>query len=387
MPFNCVISMFLVINLIFSQTALSQTIIRGVIKDAENSESIVAVSIRDLNSNKSVISNSNGEFEIEIEHLPTKLQVSHISYQTNKIDLKSDSYLKVNLLSRTILLPELVIDNRADQIIANVIRENALNKTNQYYKAFYQKVSLQAGTYTKIHEVFFNVLWSKYGIQRWQPTNSRFAELKKQDFNFSNLFSQSMYFTRTIDSTVNYPLNNYPSSVNTIYKVDKFINTEDGNKIAVIKCEALSETLNSFRGNVFVNMSNYALLRIEGTYQFHQEQYNSITKVVMNYRHSKELGISLFDNSQIEYELTFKDSSQPKFVEKAWLIFIEQIPQREFNSNKSRSPIFYSDIKKIKHIKYDTNFWSKNIPIKHTKLEEEVIKRFERKGQFKSNFN
>jgi hypothetical protein len=38
-------------------------------------------------------------------------------------------------------------------------------------------------------------------------------------------------------------------------------------------------------------------------------------------------------------------------------------------------------------VPYNSEFWKKNIPIKHTKIEEEVIKELERKGQFKSNFN
>jgi hypothetical protein len=74
-----------------------------------------------------------------------------------------------------------------------------------------------------------------------------------------------------------------------------------------------------------------------------------------------------------------------KNVETAWLYFSDEIPS--LGEGKKYSSKFLDDLKIYGEVPYNSEFWKKNIPIKHTKIEEEVIKELERKGQFKSNFN
>ena len=51
-------------------------------------------------------------------------------------------------------------------------------------------------------------------------------------------------------------------------------------------------------------------------------------------------------------------------------------------------PYIYKSFLRDNLIRYHRNpeYWKQNIPIKQTKIEEEIIKYFEKKGEFKSNF-
>ncbi len=91
----------------------------------------------------------------------------------------------------------------------------------------------------------------------------------------------------------------------------------------------------------------------------------------------------IFDNIYLRQIYTNRWTRQ-KNVENAWLYFNDEIPN--LGEGKKYGGLFLDDLKIYEEVSYDSEFWKKNVPIKHTKIEEDVIKELERKGQFKSNF-
>ncbi len=378
---------FLLIFIIssFSSNLYSQFVIKGIVKDSSDKALLIGASIRDEVLGKGTVTNENGEFELILESLPSNLVISHVSYQTKKVKVNVSDFLTVNLTQRTILLPEIVVGNEAEKIMNEVIKNVSRDKDTYNYKAFFQKISLDGDTFTKIHELFFDVQYKNGGVQRIHPTNSRYAELTNQRFEHVNLFRQSLYYVRMIDSTLNFPIS--PQLQNTrSYKLDSYLLTETGNRIAVINCKIISNS-SSFVGQIFVDTDINSLQRIEGTFYDENQLVQSQTEIVLNYRINEKSGLASFDHLQLIYTLQTKGIEQLTFTEKAWLLFLEEFPKEQFENTKSYSPFQKSIQKKIKQTPYSSQFWNTNIPIKHTNISQEVIQEIEKNGLFKSNYN
>ena len=70
--------------------------------------------------------------------------------------------------------------------------------------------------------------------------------------------------------------------------------------------------------------------------------------------------------------------------DEVWLYFLEET--EELNIKNSMPAFSKDDFSLLKESQYNKVFWEKSSPIKQTKIEEEIIKYFEKKGEFKSNF-
>jgi hypothetical protein len=107
-----------------------------------------------------------------------------------------------------------------------------------------------------------------------------------------------------------------------------------------------------------------------------------ITDVDINFKESKE-GYSVFDHLFIS-DRAHRRLQNYKNEDKIWFYFINE--SQEFEIKDSRPAFVLKDIKILNETAYNPEYWKQNIPIKQTKIEEEIIKYFEKKGEFKSNF-
>lgn len=366
--------------------SFSQQQITGIIIDSLSKQPISGVGVIEINSKNGTITNENGEFQITVEKLPVILNFSHVSYQQKQKKVNTTDFQEIQLPIAIIKLAEVKTGNPAISIINNTIRK-ALNDTlkRHYFKAFYQKVSSFNGKYTKLQEMFLNVSWGQFGVDKWQPTNVRYAQMEVQKYTVPNISVLSFLHSSIIFKRTFFPLNIVDITETYTFKLKHYINPGSEKEIAVISCKpkAKESAYPQFEGEIFIWTSKDNLCRILGEYNYPKSRNVSrIISLDINYKEDSN-GFSLFDNLYLSEKVGKKLSSEQN-IEKVWFFFYEEI---EGLSKETIYPAFVeNDMKIIKEAPYNASFWEKNIPIKHTKLEEEIIKYFEKKQQFTSNF-
>jgi len=132
------------IFLIVPYFCFSNINIKGKIVD-KNNVSVPLVNIYIKNTTIGVISNKDGNFEINIpkKYANTTLVFSAMSFETKEIniaELKNDTFITVKLKPRTIVLDEVVL--RAKKLTANEIVKKAFDN---YYKNFPNKPFIAKG--------------------------------------------------------------------------------------------------------------------------------------------------------------------------------------------------------------------------------------------------
>lgn len=371
---------------IYSITSKAQTQISGLILDSLTQKPIVGVSISDVKTGNGTVTNEEGQFQIFLDNMPGKLMISHVSYTKRILEITNRDFLKVNLPITTIQLPEFQTGNPAIAILNAVIRKSLSDTANKhYYKAFYQKVSYFNGKYTKFQQMFMNVSWSQLGVERWQPTNVRYAQLNDQRHDAANAIVVGFLNSSVIHKHSNFPLNTFNITDNYLFKIKHYLNTGTTDEIAVIECKPSKKNKNGikFDGEITIQTNKDLLLKMSGKY---------IYPTTKGYHHSMEIEINFNENkngfSAFNYVLINEKTTRPiqhyKNQDKIWLYFLQETSS--FDYQKSQSAFVSRDRKIITNATYTSEYWNQNIPIKQTKIEEEIIKYFEKKGEFKSNF-
>jgi hypothetical protein len=344
------------------------------------------VSVSDVKTGNGTITNEEGEFRIVLENIPRKLLISHVTYKKRILEVRKSDFIKVNLPIAAIQLPEFQTGNPAVAILNAVIRKAVKDSANKhYYKAFYQKVSYFNGKYTKFQQLFTNVAWSQLGVERWQPLNIRYGQLERQRHFPQNMIVVPFLYSAVFKNHKNFPLNAIDISSNYNFSIKHYLNIGTPDELVVIKCKPSKSNINivKFEGEVVVNSQKDLLTRIKGTYsQKPQKGLRIITDVDINFKESKE-GYSVFDHLFIS-DRAHRRLQNYKNEDKIWFYFINE--SQEFEIKDSRPAFVLKDIKILNETAYNPEYWKQNIPIKQTKIEEEIIKYFERKGEFKSNF-
>jgi len=382
------VSLFIITILILLSfiDSFCQQQITGVIIDSHSKQPISGVGVIEVASKNGTITNENGEFQITVEKLPVKLIFSHVSYQQKQKEVSNTNFQQIELPVAIIQLAEVKIGNPAISILNNTIRKSLRDTlTRHYFKAFYQKVSSFSGKYTKLQEMFLNASWGQFGIDKWQPTNVRYAQMDIQKFIVPNISVLSFLHSGIIFKRPNFPLNIVDITETYTFKLKHYINPGSELEIAVISCKPKSKesAYPQFEGEIFIRSSKDNLCRISGEYIYPKSRNLSRTITLdINYKEDSN-GFSLFDNLYLMEKVGKKISAQQN-IEKVWFFFYDQI---EGFSKEAIYPAFVqNDMKIMKESPYNASFWEKNIPLKHTKLEEEIIKYFEKNQQFTSNF-
>ena len=140
--------LFLFIFLVESQAQKNVTIgkntnsssfatISGSVRDVETGERLIGVAIYVPSTNKGVITDENGEFELKIAKGPHALQVSMIGYTMlfYQVNLLGDGKLKIQLSENSTLLDEISITNKAPD---QNIRATDIGKEYLTVKAIYE---------------------------------------------------------------------------------------------------------------------------------------------------------------------------------------------------------------------------------------------------------
>ena len=106
--------LFIIFQLLSSQTFSQEIVMNGIIIDAENQEPIEFVNIGVLNKNQGTITNPNGEFNLTLpkEYKTDSITISHINYYSIKILAKNFKNQTIFLNPKTTELSEVVVSNK-----------------------------------------------------------------------------------------------------------------------------------------------------------------------------------------------------------------------------------------------------------------------------------
>jgi hypothetical protein len=368
------------------EKVIAQERIQGKVLDEITKKPIRGASIINPTSKSGTLSNEEGEFELTIEAYPTELIFSHVSYQKMSKLVENNSFQKIELPVAVIELAEVQVGNPAVAILNAVIRKAEGDSSKIHYKkAFYQKTSQFKGKYTSIHESFMNVAWSTKGLEEWKPLSVRVAELNQRRYKHQNFLSVVFSKTRIYWEYPFLPLNSVDVTKNYSFAIEGYSSIDTDNELVAISCtpKVKDNKVLQFEGTFYVLTKFDALVSVKGLYTYPLTKWRTTQEVDIKYDIDSANKMVL--NNIYIVETSSHRRSFQKNVETAWLYFSDEIPS--LGEGKKYSSKFLDDLKIYGEVPYNSEFWKKNIPIKHTKIEEEVIKELERKGQFKSNFN
>lgn len=143
-------------------------ILSGTIFDQETRETLPAATVQIVGTYKGTVSNAEGRFELLVDSLPAELFVRFLGYQSQTLQITSDSESELNifLAPSALTLPELVIteDDPALSIMERVIARKQIWSTGLYnFKAqAYTRLSLSNdSSIVMITESVNDVYWDR----------------------------------------------------------------------------------------------------------------------------------------------------------------------------------------------------------------------------------
>jgi hypothetical protein len=157
---------FLLIT-ISAQLSVAQQTLRGQISDAKTGEALEAATVQITGTYRGTISNSEGEFELQIPAFPTELSIRFIGYTSQIVQLSEmPDFLEVKLQPIAVDLREVVVtgEDPAIGIMREVIRRKQIwrDQLDSFQAEAYSRQRLQNDTgIVTITESLSQVYWDK----------------------------------------------------------------------------------------------------------------------------------------------------------------------------------------------------------------------------------
>ena len=155
----------LVLLALLSTPAFSyaQQVIRGVVKNADDSEVVAHASVIVSETDQGTYTNTKGIFELKVSQLPVKLQISSVGYATQEIEVNSEEPITV-LLSRKLDLGQEVVVSAsrvAERILESPVTVDRVNHVairNAAAPNFYEGLSNIKGVDMTTSSITFRTL-------------------------------------------------------------------------------------------------------------------------------------------------------------------------------------------------------------------------------------
>jgi len=365
---------------LFAQT------LKGRVVDETTQQPIVGVGVQVMGSSQGTITNTEGEFALNVTQWPVEVVFSHVSYQKMKKTITENAFQRISLPIAVIQLGEATAGNPAVAIL-NAVVQKAVRDSNEvfHYQTYYQKVSRTGSKFTRIHEAFLNMAWKTTGVTQWQPLQARMAELEESRYRYGNFLFSTFLETVVIRKYEPFPLNIIDITKNYHFKLEGYLHEGTEEEVAVILCTPKkgTEKVTRFEGKIMVLTKWDALLQVTGIYDYPgSRKWKSEKEITVSYRLNEQRKAEI--NYLHQINTTKNRVSQQKHTEEAWLYVTKSLPG--FEAGDVMRPFQTDDREVYKKLTYDPAFWQKNVPIQHTKLQAEVIQAIEKRGAFKSTY-
>ena len=111
------------IALAFLSTLFAQTVLNGLVRDAESGAPLPAANIQIDGTYRGTISNNQGEYQLDITDLPATLKISYIGYRTKQVVLNAPlpGNLDIQLEPVTYTLDEIIVTDEDPAV--NIMRK------------------------------------------------------------------------------------------------------------------------------------------------------------------------------------------------------------------------------------------------------------------------
>lgn len=378
------LSIFSILLLLFPYLIVAQVNVTGKIYDKITRQPIPNCSIFSLDGIQGTLSNEDGEFNLHIKDIKAPIYISHISYKKVSLDISQRQNFEIELEQTSINLPELSVQKSVyNYIRLALLKASKDTLTNYYFKGYLRETSTENSTIKSFNEIIFDAEWNTKGISRWVPRFNRFAINEDVAYKSSHFFN---FYISLIRTGVIARGNLLPTSLLTdirIYDL-KILHTylrDNTDEIIEISCVPKEKKKPYFEGTIVINTTRDNIIQIRGTYFQETSKFN------------------IAKNQTYEYEVNFKETP----TQKAYFDNFTMTTKAKIKSTKieNRTTIFNfepidkipEDLKSIKisqsqlqQKKYDDTFWKSFEIIKYTQLQKEVIEKFQKSGQFISNF-
>ncbi len=93
-------------------SCFGQQVITGQIIDSKNRDPLIGVSIIDQQSSEGTITDIDGQYELTIAQIPTRIEISYIGYNSKTVDITSDNvdrYISTTIQSEAVQLDNVII--------------------------------------------------------------------------------------------------------------------------------------------------------------------------------------------------------------------------------------------------------------------------------------
>lgn len=346
---------------------------------------------------KNTLSNENGEFELQIENLPTKINVTHLNYEPIEIDIREHRYLKIFLKESIKTLPEAKVGNYAIELIKKTIQKVAQDSVfNHFGRGFYQYVGKNQGGYTSLHEIFFDGNFNgRTGIIRWLPTASRY-EIDEVNPGTKNAIYMALINTPP-NIHIHLSVDGKLTKIDDIaqyytFTIDYFLNEGTAEEVAVVFCTPRKKFQTAFTGYFYIKTSNLSVLRVTGKKIILATSNNPFFKVKESYVtmdiQFKEINSTVLLTAMdliINLNLRTGLFANKNSSERLKLIMYDYTVASK-NEYGNLQPFYKTKEYQIFSTTQESpEFWANNSIIKRTPIEVEAIKEFESKKKKSGN--
>jgi len=388
----------------FTQFNYAQEKVIGKVIDAKNGETIPYCNISIESSLMGTVSNELGEFIVEVDSLPVKLVLSHISYGEKVIEISQNSDNVLELQPFTNNLDEVTVLGDKKDFYALELAQKAFQKAHRqsserkYGKAFYRQKSKNGDNYSEFSEIIYDIRYTSKGIEDWGILEGRYA-LKDEFVNNKNYTLLSRLLTPLQPDTdeIFLPLNENMESYYSPRVVD-IIESDEGKIMVVWFKPASHAPKTTFEGEVYINADTYDILKVTGNLEeddldlVRLKEKNSSWK---NYKIAYEISYkidntigSVIDYIKVDQSFDYYKDEKLKYPVSSTsnLIFFEYYVPLSWKKLGGNFKKRKSDWQLLDEIGYNEKFWEDNPIVKRTPVENEVISAFEKDKAFGSIF-
>lgn len=352
--------------------------LNGRILDKATNESIPFVSIFNLTSATYTSTNALGEFIMKDIHFPQTLILSHVSYETDTIEiLKFEEVYTINLNPAVSTLQEVSISSDA---YARMLVEEAWDKlirnsnSLSYGYAFYRMFAKVDSTDSEFQEAIYDVMTNNYKILGSEVKHGRYA-LGKAAFDMNNFSAYTFHWSFLVGTETK--ANHFKLDSVFSIKILSIVDKGNHQKIAEIKItyKNRSKTI------VYIDIDNYNLYKFSRTTYVNELNFRPIirpkivhTTLSLSYCPCNDslMCLEFIDiKLHIEAKVLFKERA----VDMSSHTFFYDMEKRNKNIRYTSNGKD-NDREKYKSAGYDPAFWDNNPIFKRTAAEEAIIRSF-----------
>jgi hypothetical protein len=403
--------LFLLSLLIISLQAICQTTISGKVIDAETNLPLPFVSLGIEDMSIGTLTNIDGKFEISIPKKSICLVFSSIAYKTEKICIaKNDTtkYYLVSLKNQAKELDVFVVTKKkapkVEKLLKKVIANIPTNYPQKPYNAelFYREWLKDSTSYVRLVEAALQT----YDNQGFS-SNKNMSEIvtEVQQLRYSKDYSQlkANNFIVAIDfSTKNNWLRNgliifNPKNWEKVQFEHLGYTTQNDQLVHKVAFQTkLLGQYENLQGTMYVNDTDFAVLKIDFSYQIAFQSVNSVkigdkdNVYTIKYSATETIVYKKFDSQYFtNYQnklLTYSYYPNPRtFKKMTSQTYTEQLTSKII-TNPITPIINSSSQKQIALLQYNADFWKNYNLLTDSPLETQIKNQLEEYEQLEKQF-